>query len=44
MKFLKSTSRFNKPLIFDQRNVKTPMVFTTEAAIKSCSEKWVLLE
>ena len=44
IKFLKSTSRFNKPLIFDQRNVKTPMVFTTEVAIKRCSEKWVLLE
>ena len=39
IKFLKSTSRFNKPLIFDQRNVKAPMVFTTEVAIKRCSEK-----
>ena len=33
IRFLKSTSRFNKPLIFDQQNVKTPTIVTTEAAI-----------
>ena len=44
IKFLKLTSRFNKLLIFDQRNVKPPTVFTADTASKSCSEKWMFLE
>ena len=44
IKLLKSTSRFNKPLILDQQNGKTSKIFTTESAIKRCSEKWVFLE
>ena len=45
IKFLKSTGRFNEPLIFlDQWSVTFPTVFTTEAAIKRRSRKWVFLE
>ena len=45
IKFLKSTGRFNEPLMFfDQWNVKFPKVFTTEVAIKRCSGKWVFLK
>ena len=45
IKFLKSTCRFNEPLIFfDQWNVKFPTKLTTEVAIMRCSEKWVFLE
>ena len=45
IKFLKSTGRSNEPLIFfDKGNVKFPTAFTTEAAIKRCSGKWMFLE
>ena len=44
IKFLKSTGRFNKSLIFDLWNVKFVTLFTAEAAIKGSSEIWVLLE
>ena len=44
IKFLKSTDRFNKALIFfDQWNVKFSTVFATEVAIKRCFGKWVFL-
>ena len=48
IKFLKSTGPFNDPLFlfffFGQWNVKSPTVFTSEAAIKRCSGKWVFLK
>ena len=50
IKFLKSTGPFNEPLFFFfffffcQLNFKFPTVFTSEAAIKRCSGKWVFLK
>ena len=41
--FLKPRVILIRHFIFDQQHFKLSTVFTTEAAIKKCSEKWVFL-